>query len=236
MHLIADIHTHTIASGHAYGTIREMAQAAAECGLQIIGFAEHAPGIPGTCNPFYFSNFEVIPREMHGVKLIHGCEINVLSGGKLSLDQNYIDKLDFAIIGIHKHCYKNEGIVQNTDNLISCMQNEKVKLVAHPDDNRMPLDYERLTDAAIASHTALEVNNSSLVKCDRRLGCYENYRIMLRLCSKKKVPIMVSSDAHDPSQVGCFKLAKELLHEVDFPEELVLNTSCEKLMTFLCGQ
>ena len=28
--IIADIHTHTIASGHAYGTIREMVQAAAE--------------------------------------------------------------------------------------------------------------------------------------------------------------------------------------------------------------
>ena len=27
-HIIADVHTHTIASGHAYGTIREMAQAA----------------------------------------------------------------------------------------------------------------------------------------------------------------------------------------------------------------
>ena len=28
--LIADLHTHTLASGHAYGTIREQAQAAAE--------------------------------------------------------------------------------------------------------------------------------------------------------------------------------------------------------------
>ena len=30
-----DTHTHTIASGHAYGTIREMAQAAAERGLTL---------------------------------------------------------------------------------------------------------------------------------------------------------------------------------------------------------
>ena len=28
--LIGDMHTHTLVSGHAYGTIREMAQAAAE--------------------------------------------------------------------------------------------------------------------------------------------------------------------------------------------------------------
>ena len=43
--IIADIHTHTIASGHAYGTIREMAQAAASKKLKILGLTEHAPGI-----------------------------------------------------------------------------------------------------------------------------------------------------------------------------------------------
>ena len=52
---VADIHTHTIASGHAYGTIREMAYAASEQGLHLLGISEHAPGIPGTVNPFYYT-------------------------------------------------------------------------------------------------------------------------------------------------------------------------------------
>ena len=46
--LLADIHMHTLASGHAYGTIREMAAAARDRGLALIGVSEHAPGIPGT--------------------------------------------------------------------------------------------------------------------------------------------------------------------------------------------
>ena len=75
--IIADVHTHTIASGHAYGTIREMAQAAAERHLEILGITEHAPGIPGTTDPFYYVNFEVIPRQLYGVRIIHGSEINV---------------------------------------------------------------------------------------------------------------------------------------------------------------
>lgn len=33
----ADLHTHTIASGHAYNTIREMARAAADKGLKALG-------------------------------------------------------------------------------------------------------------------------------------------------------------------------------------------------------
>jgi len=52
--IIADIHMHTLASGHAYGTIREMAEAAKEQELALIGITEHAPGIPGTVNPFYY--------------------------------------------------------------------------------------------------------------------------------------------------------------------------------------
>ena len=72
--------------------------------------------------------------------------------------------------------------------------------------------------------TALEVNNSSLVKKERRLNCYDNYRCMLRWCEKLSVPVIVDSDAHDPSWVGRLDLAEELLREVRFPEELVLNT------------
>lgn len=142
--LIADIHMHTLASGHAYGTIREMAAAAKEQQLQLIGISEHAPGIPGTVDPFYYGNLRVIPRVIDGVEILHGCEINVLNGGRLSLEQKYIDRLDYAIVGIHGLCYQNEGTDGNTTNLIECMKNPKVKLVSHPDDDHTPLDYPRL--------------------------------------------------------------------------------------------
>ena len=145
---VIDIHTHTIASGHAYGTIREMAQAAHEKGLELLGLSEHAPGIPGTCDPFYYLNLQVIPRELYGVRIFHGCEINVLNDGTLSVEQRYIDRLDYAICGIHMQCYENAGMEKNTDHVITCMKNEKVHFVSHPDDDHTPLDYERLVQAA----------------------------------------------------------------------------------------
>ena len=42
--IIADLHTHTIMSGHAFGTVRENIQAAAERGLKILGCTEHGTG------------------------------------------------------------------------------------------------------------------------------------------------------------------------------------------------
>ena len=36
-----DIHTHTLASGHAYSTLEEMLQAGLDAGLKIMGITEH---------------------------------------------------------------------------------------------------------------------------------------------------------------------------------------------------
>ena len=94
--IIADIHTHTLVSGHAYGTIREMAQAASEKGLEVLGITEHAPGIPGTVDPFYYLNLKAIPEELYGVRIINGCEINVLNDGSLSLEEKYIERCIFV--------------------------------------------------------------------------------------------------------------------------------------------
>ena len=219
--LIADMHMHTLVSGHAYGTIREMAATAGEKNLKLIGITEHAPGIPGTVDPFYYLNLTVIPRVLSNVQILHGCE------------QKYIDFLDYAIVGIHKECYTDEGKEKNTDNLIACMKNEKVHFVSHPDDDHTPLNYERLVSAAKQYRVALEVNNSSLVKKDRRLNCYENYRKMLKLCEQQQVPIIISSDAHDPSWVGRFDLAVKLLEELQFDESLILTNDIEKLRAFI---
>lgn len=231
--LVLDIHTHTLVSGHAYGTIREMAFAAKEKGLELLGISEHAPGIPGTCNPFYYLNLSVIPRKIYGVEIFHGCEINVLNDGQLSLEQKYIDFLDYAIVGIHRHCYENVGVDKNTENLISCMKNKKVFFVSHPDDDNMPLDYEKLVMAAKQYHVALEVNNSSLLKQHLRLNCVENYKKMLNLCSQYKVPIIINSDAHDPSHVGNFTEAYKLIKALEFDEELIINTSIKKFKAFI---
>ena len=230
---ILDIHTHSIASGHAFGTIREMAQAASERGLKVLGVSEHAPGIPGTTDPIHFTNLTVVPRTLYGVHIVHGCEINIQNDGTLSLAQRYIDFLDYAIIGLHNICYQNEGAEKNTENVISCMKNEKVHFVSHPDDGNIPLDYEKLVLGAKENQVALEVNNSSIVKKAKRLNCIENYRTMLSLCMEYEVPILVSSDAHDPSWVGELSLARELLNDVQFDDRLILNTDLNKLGEFI---
>lgn len=228
-----DIHTHTLVSGHAYGTIREMAAAAAEKKIEVLGFAEHAPGIPGTCDPFYYLNLQVIPRRISGVEIVHGCEVNIQNDGTCSLEERYMRCLDYAIIGIHSACYTDAGRENNTDNAIACMQHEKVHFMSHPDDDHTPLNYERLVWAAGEYHVALEVNNSSLIKKEARMNCYENYHTMLAFCKKYQVPVYIGSDAHDPSAVGEFQLAEALLEQESFPEELVLSMEKDRFYRWI---
>ena len=113
------------------------------------------------------------------------------------------------------------------------MKHDKVRFVSHPDDDRTPLDYDRLLQAARDYHVALEVNNSSLIKKEKRVNCYDNYRTMLDLCQQHRVPITVSSDAHDPSGVGNFTLALELLEDIGFDEDLILTNDIDKLKSFI---
>lgn len=230
---LADMHMHSIMSGHAFGTIRELAAEAAARGLQLIGVTEHAPGIPGTVDPIFFKNLIDAPRRLSGVEVMHGSEVNLLENGALSLGRRHLDYLDYAIVGIHGLCYDNAGKTKNTDWLLKAMEDPKVRFVSHPDDDRFPLDYPALVAGAKALNVALELNNSSLRKPSLRPNCVENYKTMIPLCMEAGVPILVNTDAHDPSQVGDFTLARELLSGLEIDESLILSNDPEKLKAFL---
>ena len=78
MRFEADTHSHTLASGHAYSTIKEMAAAAEAKGLKALALTEHAPKMPGTCGLFYFQNLDVVPRKCGGIRLLMGAEVNIM--------------------------------------------------------------------------------------------------------------------------------------------------------------
>ena len=119
MNVQLDVHTHTIVSGHAYSTIQEMAKEASEKGLRVLGITEHGPGIPRACHPIYFDNLHVIPRKMYGVRLLMGCEINILNlRGELDLTEEKMRKLDLRIAGIHSLCWQGGTKEENTAAMI----------------------------------------------------------------------------------------------------------------------
>ena len=224
MEFLIDTHTHTLASGHAYSTMSEMIQAAKDKGLKYLGITEHAPKMPGTCHIFYFENLKVVPRQYGDLTLLLGAEANILdTDGTLDLYDELLDRLDIIIASLHNPCYQKGTATDNTNAYLGAMKNPKVAIIGHPDDGRIPVDYEVLVREAKKHHVAIEVNNSSLSPNSFRPNARENVMTYLSLCKEEGVPIIYGSDAHVCYDVANFSFAKEVTDAVAFPKELPKN-------------
>lgn len=234
MKIELDVHTHTIASGHAFSTLQEMVQAASEKGLKLLGITEHAPGIPGSCSPIYFRNLYVVPRRMYGVDLLLGAEINILDcEGNIDMDEFYLNLLDLRIAGIHSLCYAGGTPEENTHGMVQAIANPYIHIISHPGDGTAKLNFEPIVLAAKEHHTLLEINNSSLRPCRKKMDARNNNLEILRLCKRYEVPVILGSDAHISFDIATYDYALQLVGETEFPEELIMNTSVEKFKTYL---
>lgn len=235
MKIEIDTHTHTLISGHAYSTLREMAKMAADKGLCGLAVTEHAPNMPGTCHTFYFQNMKVVPRTMYGIELLMGTELNILNRqGDVDLPESIIRELDIAIASIHGPCYMDEMREDEiTQAYINAMGKDYVDIIGHPDDGRVPADYEMLVKEAKSTGTLLEINNSSLRPEGFRQNTHHNAVKMLKLCKKYETMVVLGSDAHVDVDIADYKYAVKVLEETEFPEELIANTSFNKLKACL---
>ena len=229
-----DVHTHTIMSGHAYSTLQEMVTAAQEKELEILGITEHAPALPGTCNPIYFRNLHVVPRQMGNLRLMLGAELNILdTKGTLDLDETYYQRLDIRIAGIHLLCWEGGTIEENTDGMLAAIRNPWTQIISHPGDGTAELLFEPIVLAAKETKTLLEINNSSLNPRRNKEAAHENNLEILRLCKKHEVPIILGSDAHISYDIANYGFIWPLLAETEFPDGLIMNYDSDRFLQFL---
>lgn len=230
----ADLHTHTVASGHGYSTLQEMAVAAARKGIEILGITEHGPSVPGTCDLLYFKNMIVIPRLMYGVRLLLGAELNILdTSGRLDMSEKDCGMLDLRIAGIHSVCWKGGTVEENTAGVLNVMRNPQIHIISHPGDGTASLDFESLVLESGQSHTLLEINSHSLHPARNKAAARSNNIRILELCKRHGVPVILGSDAHISFSIGCYDYVLPLLEETSFPDELIMNDKPAYLMDWL---
>ena len=229
-----DVHTHTVMSGHAYSTLQEMVAAAQQKNLDILGITEHAPGIPGTCNPIYFRNLHVVPRRFGNLRLLLGAELNILdTKGTLDLDEYYYKMLDIRIAGIHLLCWEGGTVEENTQGMINAIRNPWTQIISHPGDGTAELLFEPIVLAAKESKTLLEINNSSLNPNRNKETALRNNLEILRLCKQYEVPVVLSSDAHISYAIADYSFIWPLLQETEFPDELIMNYFPARFLSYI---
>lgn len=232
--LIADLHTHTIASTHAYSTVTEMVRAAGEKGLYALAITDHARTMPGAPGPWYFSCLHELPLHYRGVLTIAGIEANVLDfEGNIDLEPKDGERLDWVVASIHHlglEGLKDPDVEKTTHLWLQVAKNPKVNVIGHSGDPLFAYDYEKVIPVFGENHKLVEINNHSFEIRKENIG---NCKKIALCCKRHGVPIVVDSDAHFETSVGKFNFALEMLSEIDFPEELILNASQERLDDYL---
>jgi putative hydrolase len=237
MRLLADLHTHTVASD-GYCTILELASAARMRGLELFALTDHGPALaPRGALDYYFRNLRTVAAVMNGVRVLKGCEANIVPDTENGLDlpDDHLARLDLVAVGFHPGLgFDGHDAARNTAALLTAIRNPYVDVVVHPgDDVRFPLELEPIVAAAVEHTVALELNNHSFDDATPRSKGVERERQFAAAAKAAGAPVVIGSDAHFADRVGVFDTAVEAAESLGFIESDLVNRSADSVLAFL---
>jgi putative hydrolase len=227
--IVADLHIHTVASNHAFSTVHDIVAEAHRKGLRMIGITDHGPACPGGPHPYYFRNLSRIPKDWEGLAVRCGIEDDIIDEhGTLGLADKDRMCLDYIMVGLHPNMWiSGLDIPTRTQTVITALErNPAIRVLTHPVNPWERLELEPVIETCKATDTCIELNNT-------KLQSVEDVVRLLELTVKYEVPIVVNSDAHISFEVGVVDAALALLEKIGYPENLVVNTSLDKIKKYL---
>jgi len=236
MKILTDIHTHTVASGHAHSTLMENINCAAERGVELIAITDHDIHTTSTLDVHYFGSLKHIPRIINGVTLLKGVETNILDEtGKLGVDEQTLDNLDIVIASCHPSRLPlvPTFVPDSDENFLktykAVMLNPQVDILGHITICPHLKYLDKIIDLAKSGNKLIEINNSHFINPKS----VKNVKLLIDKCMEKRANIVVSSDAHFCTQIGDFNALCRYFEQINFPENLIINRTKKTLFEFL---
>ena len=227
-----ETHSHTIVSKHAYSTLQENIKATRDAGMRGLCMTNHAPAIPDAPGEVHFTCLKYLPGEIDGIRFFKGAEANIIDyQGGLDLPNTILAMLDWVIASIHGPCLTKGSISDITETYLAVLENPYVHCIGHMGQQSYLCDFEAVVKKAKEKNKIIELNNHSLEGI--RPGSKELCTKVASLCKKYGTRVAVSSDAHYSGCIGNYKLVYEMLSEVEFPKELIVNGTLETFETYL---
>jgi putative hydrolase len=231
--LAADLHVHTVSSGHAYSTVEEYVERAKKIGLEAFALTDHGPKMPGGPHYYYFSNLRMIPDIMNGVRIFKGAECNIVNeDGALDLPDDILKNLDIVMAAFHPRVgYESMGEERNTEVLLKVIKNPYVNVIAHPGNPMFPVSIKKIVAAAKDRGIALEINNSSFT--GSRTGSWDRCLEFAREIKRQNWVATIGSDSHMSTMLGTFDKAIELVKLAGLKKENIVNSSISLINKYL---
>lgn len=220
-----DLHVHSDWSdGHA--TIEEMARAAKRRGYRYMSVNDHthslgvAHGLSAERLEKQMEEIDEVNERLKGFTVLKGTEVDILSDGTLDLPDELLGRLDVVVASIHSGF--GQPVDRITGRMLSAIDNPNVDIIGHPTGRllgtRQPyaVDLEQVMERASATGTALEIN-----AWHERLDLND---VNSRRAAELGAPIVISTDAHHPDQLGVMELGVRTARRGWLTPSDVLNT------------
>ena len=227
-----DLHMHTVASTHAYSTLQDYITEAKHKGIKLFAITDHGPDMDDAPHHWHFINMRIWPRVVDGVGILRGIEANIKNiEGEIDCSGPMLTSLDLIIAGFHEPVFAPQDKDTNTQAMIATMANGYAHIISHPGNPKYPVDIPAIAAAAAKYNVALEINNSSFLHS--RKGSEANCRAIAAAVRDAGGWVALGSDSHTAFTLGEFAQCREILDEVDFPEDRILNVTPSRMLSFL---
>lgn len=230
MRFPVDLHTHTIASDHAYSTIHEYVLEADRKGISMFAVTDHGPDVPDAPHPWHFGNLRVVPNLIDDIAVLRGVEANIRIDGSLDLEDHYLNRLDIVLAGFHPN-YEPTNEEEHTRLAEIVIKSGKVDIITHLGNPRYPINMRKVLECAKENNVAVELNSSSDV--NTRMGSTENCIEIAKLAKEIGNTIALGSDAHICYYLGCFSSLESIIENAGIRYDQIINTSPVKVLDFL---
>lgn len=162
-----DLQMHTKWSD-GLNTVEEMALEAKKLGYGYIAITDHtgnlkvAGAIDEKEMPKYMKDIEKAQKKVDGIKILKGCEVNIMDNGKPDMPSKILKELDFVIAGVHAK-FKMD-VKEMTKRIVAAMENENIDMIAHPTGRLLQkrpeyqVDLNALFEASKKTKTYLEID------------------------------------------------------------------------------
>lgn len=163
-----DTHVHTKYSD-GENSILEIANKCMELGYEYVVIADHAQSL-GVAGGLSLENYKKQKREIDEInnklagkfRIFFGCELNILSDGKVDFNEDDLEIFDICLAGIHTGF--NQDKKKITERILKAMQIKKIKIITHPTGRLLlsrdeyEVDLEEIFKEAKNSGKILEIN------------------------------------------------------------------------------
>lgn len=230
MRFLVDLHTHTLASQHAYSTIKEYVEAADDKGIAMFATTDHGPDLEDGCHPWHFGNLRTIPHIIDKIAILHGVECNIRKDGSVDLNDHYLKRMDIVLAGFHESLPPTSK-EEHTAILKRVIESGQVDVLTHLGNPAYPFDIQEVLTCAKEHNVAIELNSSSGI--NTRRGSHPNCVVIAKMAQQLGNTIALGSDAHICYRLGDFREVESVLEESGIGYEHIINTSPTKVLDFL---